>query len=472
MKFEVHLNNHEDETIVLSEKEIDGKKIWTGKVNGYEESGYDVSIYITDDNKIAVKKGSNITSSDNDIREDFLANLLEIKELSLENELLGLENNTDDLEVAEKLKPYDPELIRVDTKNMSISYVYDMMTNDDGDLDLSPDFQRNFVWSDITRKSRLIESILLRIPLPVFYLAQDNFGVLQIVDGVQRLSVIKAFLSNEFKLKNLEYLEDCEGCYFNKKSKNDKKLKVLDEKYIRRIRQTQLVMNIIDPQTPHEVKFEIFKRINTGGKPLNNQEIRNSFAKHEVRLLLNDLSKSNEFTFATESSVSSIRMSDQELIMRFIGFYYINVLKIDDETLKYKGNMNQFLDDTLEVLNKESVQNINRIKQAFLNSMNIASYLFGKYAFRKCMTEHLKKGAKKQLINRTLFTSISVLLSEYNYSEIKGLIEKDGLVRPLASEIEKLESLFDSITYGTSDRKRIDQTFDKVKEIIDSNLKE
>ncbi len=466
MKFDVLLINQEKKMIVLSEKEIDGKKIWTGTVDGYEESSYNISIFIDDNNIISIEKGSNIASSDNDIKEDFRSNFLEIKELSLENELSGLEPTDDTSEIIEKLQPYDPELIRVETKNMSISYVYEMMISAHGDLDLSPNFQRNFVWTDITRKSRLIESILLRIPLPVFYLSQDHSGILQVVDGVQRLSVIKAFLGNEFKLKNLEYLEDCEGCYF------EKGLKTLDSKYVRRIKQTQLTINIIDPQTPHEVKFEIFKRINTGGKPLNYQEIRNCFANHEVRHLLNELSTSDEFVHAIGGSVSSIRMADQELIMRFIGFYYINILNIDNNFLKYKGNMNQFLDETLDVLNKENIQNINRIKQAFLNSMNIASYLFGEYAFRKCTTKNLNIGARKQLVNKSLFTSLSVLLSEYNYNRIEDLIEKNGLVRPLALEIEKNGALFDAITSGTSDRKRIDQTFNTVKEIIDLNLKE
>lgn len=465
MKLEVLLINQEEKMIDLSENESNGNKIWTGTVDGYEEPSYKISIFIDNNNTISVKKGSNIASSDNDIKEDFRSNLLEIKERSLENELSGLESTGDTSEIIEKLQPYDPELIRVETKNMNISYVYEMMVSDHGDLDLSPNFQRNFVWTDITSKSRLIESILLRIPLPVFYLSQDNSGRLQVVDGVQRLSVIKAFLSNEFKLKNLEYLEDCEGCYFEKGSKT------LDSKYVRRIKQTQLTINIIDPQTPHEVKFDIFKRINTGGKPLNYQEIRNCFANNEIRLLLNELSTSEEFVNAIGSSVSSIRMADQELIMRFIGFYYVNVLKTENNFLKYRGNMNQFLNDTLEVLNNENIQNINRIKQAFLNSMNIASYLFGEYAFRKCTTKHLNKGAKKQLINRSLFTSLSVLLTEYNYNRIEDFIEKNGLVRPLALEIEQNEVFFVAITYGTSDKKRIDQTFNTIQEILDINLK-
>ena len=88
------------------------------------------------------------------------------------------------------------------------------MIVDDQEIDLSPDFQRNFVWLDNKRKSRLIESIMLRIPLPVFYFSQNDEGKMQVIDGVQRLTVIKQFLSGEFKLSKLEYLEKFNGKYY------------------------------------------------------------------------------------------------------------------------------------------------------------------------------------------------------------------------------------------------------------------
>jgi hypothetical protein len=467
MELNIFLANQEEKTIVLSENKDADKSIWTGIVDGYDGPDYKISILL-DDNDIRVDRGNNIGTSENAIIEDFRSNLLEIKKSTVENEISGFEVTEDDDNDSKsnaELKPYDPELIRVETRSMSINYLYEMMVSKHGDLDLSPNFQRNFVWTDITRKSRLIESILLRIPLPVFYLSQDDNGALQVVDGVQRLSVIKSYLNNEFKLKNLEYLDDCEGCYFDSGSKS------LNSKYIRRIQQTQLVCNVIDPQTPYKVKFDIFKRINTGGKPLNPQEIRNCLSSYEVRSLLNDLSTSTEFITATDRSISSIRMADQELIMRFIGFYYVNILNIDSNSLKYKGDMNQFLDDTLELLNREKPEIIDKIRNAFLNSMLIASYLFEKYAFRKCTTHHLHNNSRKQLINRSLFTSLSVVLSEYNINEIAHFALKGSLALPLAVELENNLWFFDAITYGTSDRKRIDATFIAVDKIITRSLK-
>jgi hypothetical protein len=450
----------------LSSKKISDGTLWRGFVDGHDDDDYCISIRTDEKNQIGEsKKGNKILSSIYDINKEFSMKFEELLDQKLENEKSGIEAIDEDSEVISEPKPYDPELIRVDTKPMSIRYVLEMMNSEHNDLDLSPDFQRNFVWTDITRKSRLIESILLRIPLPVFYLSQDNDGKLQIVDGVQRLTVIKYFLSNEFKLKNVEYLDDCEGCYFDKKgSKN------LDPKYIRRIYQTQLIFNIIDPQTPHKVKFEIFKRINTGGKPLNNQEIRNCLANPQVRSWVKKLSSSEEFIKATSGSVSSNRMADEELVMRFVGFYYIKIL--DDEKVKYKGGMKQFLDDTLELLNnEEDEEKLNMIRIAFLNSMKIAEYLFGEFAFRKCKCEHIKPSAKKQLINKSIFTSLSVLLSNYDYNEVKKKNEKMCFLIPFALELEKNQDFYNSITIGTNDQKRIEQTFSTIQNIITNNLK-
>ncbi|HHQ1259398.1 TPA: DUF262 domain-containing protein, partial [Listeria innocua] len=123
------------------------------------------------------------------------------------------EDEYDNIDSRNEIKPYDPNLIRVDQKQFTIENSVSKIGNKE--IDLNPDFQRKFVWTDITRKSRLIESILLRIPLPVFYLSEDEDGVYHVLDGLQRLTVLNSYLNNEFRLKNLEYLEEeCGGRFF------------------------------------------------------------------------------------------------------------------------------------------------------------------------------------------------------------------------------------------------------------------
>ena len=114
------------------------------------------------------------------------------------------QSGTEDSESSDTLEsnPYNPDDIKVHSKQFSIKLIYEMIENED--IDLNPEFQRHFVWNS-KQKSRLIESILLRIPLPMFYFAEDEDGKISVVDGLQRLTTIKEFMDNKFPLKNLEY---------------------------------------------------------------------------------------------------------------------------------------------------------------------------------------------------------------------------------------------------------------------------
>lgn len=228
-------------------------------------------------------------------------------------------------------------------------------------------------------------------------------------------------------------------------------------------------MNIIDPQTPLRVKYEIFKRINQGGKPLKAQEIRNCMASGTVRNFINALANSHEFNNATSGSISPMRMEDQELVLRFIGFYFVEFLYKNN--YKYSGYMDSFLDVTLDKLNTEAKENLNIIESSFLNSMRNASHLFGKYAFRKCERHHLQPGARKQFINKSLFTAWSVLLTQFDASTVEKELNKGILNIPLANKIGEYTGFYDAITYGTNDAARINTSFETARELINTYIK-
>ncbi|MCK8486686.1 DUF262 domain-containing protein [Paenibacillus sp. MBLB2552] len=362
------------------------------------------------------------------------------------------------------LVPYDPNTIRVTQARFSLREIFEMINgteHDESILDLSPDFQRNYVW-DSTRKSRLIESILLKIPLPVFYLARNNEGKYQVVDGVQRLSVINQYFSNGFSLRNLEYLKnECDKKFFQKDPKVS-----LHPKFVRQLRSYQIDCNIIEPDTPHRVKSDIFKRLNTGGRSLNSQEIRNSILRKDSRDFIRKLAKSPEFVTATNRSINVKRMMDQELVTRYIGFYFLYKDIGITNKLKYNGIMDEFLDNVVEVLNSDYKKiPFNQLEADFKKSMSNAYILFKDYAFRKVKLDYSK--FPKNMVNKSLFTAFSVLLSNFSSDEVKN---KGILITEFAKYLEDNEYLYDSITNGTNDKARIDTTFLLIDQFLISNI--
>jgi hypothetical protein len=222
-----------------------------------------------------------------------------------DNKPTGIEVENDGHE-PEKIQPWDPDLIRVHTKHFSLRQIVDMIQ--DGDIDLAPDFQRLYVWHN-WQKSSLLESILLGIPLPSFYFNEQEDGTMQVVDGLQRLTTIYDFARGKDKptLGAVNYLKEVEGLSFEQ----------LGATFRRRMNNTQLVVHVIDPQTPSRVKFDIFRRINTGGSPLSSQEIRHCMSLTRSRSFLYRLAQSDSFEQATGGSLKNhIRMGDREAVLR------------------------------------------------------------------------------------------------------------------------------------------------------------
>lgn len=360
--------------------------------------------------------------------------------------------------------PYDPEKIKVRSDKIPVTLIAQMINN--GDIDLNPDFQRNLVW-DHLQKSRLIESILLRIPLPMFYFAEDKEGKLSVVDGLQRISTIKEFMDNKFPLKNLQYLEEsCGRRYYQTSGKK----KGIDAKYLRWFNLTNLSANIIDPTSPYKVKYDIFRRINTGGRPLNNQEIRNCLTGQGLRDTLKEMANLPEFKAATDNSIKSKRMDDQEIALRFLQFY--NMVEKNNSIDSYSGYMDSSLDEFTELNNKTKKQELAKYILYFSKAMQNAEYLIGrKYAFRKIIPKDIVPGAYKQLINKALFVCISILLANYDPSRIKQLNTEQSLLEPLASKIIEDRELFNYLSYGTNGRNNLIYTFKILKELFENQIK-
>ncbi|TZF99264.1 DUF262 domain-containing protein (plasmid) [Chryseobacterium panacisoli] len=353
-----------------------------------------------------------------------------------EKELLEIINGVENDEI-EEIQPFDPEKISIDTKTITMEACLRRL--EQKTIILNPDFQRNEVWTD-DKKSRLIESLILKIPLPMFYVSADENNIFYVVDGLQRLSTIRDFILGKnylennkanlkgqgFKLSNLEFW----GKNFNDKIFNDLPIHIYN-----RILETEFTFTVINPGTPEDVKRNIFKRINTGGEPLTQQEIRHALYTGPSTIFLQTLSHSKEFLSATDNSVKSSRMMDRELILRALAF------TIRDLNSYPKNNdMDTFLSDSMRIINvfnkneltnqdvkfKLSINNeelietnLDLIEQKFKISMRRAKDLFGEHAFRKSYP-----GKRRTPINKGLFEVWCTLLSNINQKQF-DLLKKN-----------------------------------------------
>jgi hypothetical protein len=315
-------------------------------------------------------------------------------------------------------------------------------------INLDTDFQRKrSLWDDKT-KSQFIESLMLRIPIPPFYFDGTDDDNWLVIDGLQRLSAIKEFvIDKSLKLTELEYFTDYNGCGYD----------ALPYSYVRRIDETQFSLYLLMPGTPNNIKYNIFKRINTPGLKLENQEIRHALYQGKSTRLLENLSETEEFIKATDGSIPKDRMLDREIILRYIGFKYLGVDRytyIDD-----------FLNQTMEYLNKRTEDEIQEIKDVFLASMECAYGIFGVYAFRRISE---KNPRKKNPINVALFESWTVELSKLSRKQQDLLVSKKDQV------INKFMDVLKDHTYSsdlnTAKYKSIKRRFEVVNSIINEVL--
>lgn len=293
--------------------------------------------------------------------------------------------------------PFDPEKIDVITRTPTVDLMLSRIRNNR--MDLQPDFQRHAgIWTQ-RAKSRLIESLLLRIPLPTFYAAEGDDESWAMVDGIQRLTTIAEFIEPStvgappMRLRDLEYLGmQC----------NDKRFEELPGRLQTRLRETELVVHLIRQGTPEEVKFNIFARINTGGLPLSQQELRHALIPGQARGILKDWAESPQFISATGNSVRSERMADREMILRFIAF------RLSDPEDYSHDDFDRFLRDAMRRLNELSPHEIAALRDEFDTAMTAALEIFGPYAFRKRDAD----GSNRRFpINKALFEAVAVNLA-------------------------------------------------------------
>lgn len=363
-----------------------------------------------------------------------------------------LEKTSSDLEVEDEdtssedapKKPYEVAKLTMETKHLSIFQA--LRKIEKKEIDLNPEFQRAFVW-DTIKQSRLIESILIRIPLPAFYLDATDQVHWSVVDGLQRLTTLHRYCREEsFKLIGLQFLTELEGIKF---SDLPPKYKVLIED------DTQLLFYNLMPGTPIEAKFTIFSRVNTGGMQLTPQEIRHALNQGKATKLLHKISLDERFKKPTNGVVESLRMSDRELILRALSFIHLGT-----DAYKKFSDLDSFLLHAMKEINKLPDRSIIALEKNFISSLEKVVTVFGKYAFRKFS----ERNGRRSPFNKALFESWIVCISKYNKKTL--ITHKESIIDRFIEEVNKWDDFVKSISSSTGSQSAVHIRFSRVAEIL------
>lgn len=362
--------------------------------------------------KLANKKEGKITSTTfydayihADYHDDDTNTMLDMQEYLTGNNVLIVVDETDTEDesdfspTVERIVPYDSTKINIVMEPLAVGSLLERLEDDEYmGIDLNTSFQRRAgLWSQ-EKKSRLIESFLLKIPLPAFYFDTSNEARWLVIDGLQRISAIKEFMVDKtLVLSGMEFFTDLNGLRFDE----------LPKQLARRIKENSIVTYRVKSGTPINVKYYIFKRLNTGGLELKPQEIRHALYQGKATTILEKLASSEIFVTTTCHSISTDRMLDQEFVLRFYAVCYYGIDK-------YQGLPEEFLNDAMNSLNKCVPEDM---IVEFENVLSIIWKIFERNSFRK-----IGLSGNRRQINKALFECWCKCIFDLNPIQRKHII--------------------------------------------------
>ncbi len=341
----------------------------------------------------------------------------------------------------DSLYPIDAVLVRNESRT-----IFDVLRRiDQNQYVMDPDFQRDLAW-DPEKQSKLIESVIMRIPLPVFYLAEDNAGRMVVLDGLQRLTTFQLFVKDELTLR----LPDRDGL-------DGKRFSNLPSKLKNRVEDCNLTFYILDWKVPERARLDIFERVN-GGVPLTRQQMRNSLFMGESTRFLRDEVNTELFRDATGGSLNRKTMRDREFVNRFCAFQILS----DHE---YRGDMDDFLAKCLHKMNAMAAPDLERLSNEFRTGLSNNLNLFGRHAFRRRgSNEH---GDRRSLLNASLWDVMSTGLSRYSCEVVSARTDP---IRKAVDDLLRDEGFISSITYGPNNARMVRHRFQMSRRVFEEVL--
>ncbi len=367
-----------------------------------------------------------------------------------------MNNETIDIELLDETSSldvlFDPNQINIVSPPMNVGDIIDMLEN--GEIMLDTEFQRlPDLWDNI-KKSRFIESLLLKLPIPKFYFDGHDDNKWRVIDGLQRISTFKSFMKDTMRLQGLEFLKEYENKTFDE----------LPRELQRRIKSSALTVHILEKGTPDVVKFLLFSRINQGSLLLTPQEIRNAMHQGKASDLVKELvNGSNEtgqsFVRVTEGKIPTKRMQDRDFAARFVSFYLLGYEN-------YKPDLDSFMNAGMSAINNLSANEAERLKSDFQKAMLTAYALFDNDAFRK----RFNANDHRKPINKALFEVLSVNLAKLNDSERAIVLEQSVFFKEKLMRLHHTTKFIRSITQGTALKENVEIRFKAIQDLIKETL--
>jgi hypothetical protein len=393
-----------------------------------------------------------------------------MKEVGLDDFELGDEDEIestigeDDFDPSDDIvKPFAPKDIKIIVEPKTIDHLVSRLKHNE--IDLNTEFQRKGnLWS-IDKQCRLIESIMLRLPLPAFYFDASDDNNWLVVDGLQRLWSLKNFIVNDLpekqeeksgiSLTGLEILTE----YNN----NNVTYSALNRTMQRRISETPITTYLIQPGTPKKVKYNVFKRINSGGLGLNPMEIRNALNQESENNykspahFLRDLSENEKLRKILH--LQDKRMEDRELILRAYSF-------INKMYYEYEKPLSVFLDDSIESLNSKSKEELIKIETGIIEAIQFQKDLFGVHIFSRSIIT-----SGKRRINSALFEVWVSEIYKLNYEQRENLIKSRNQLIADYRELFNRIDFSNSVVNSTSGKGAVKIRFEAIRSLIQKYIK-
>lgn len=400
----------------------------------------------------------------------------------------GKENKKVMLSEEEINEKYEIGEARIVTEQGAIKLplVKDVFTN--GKYDRKPIYQRRITW-DNKKRSRLIESFIINIPVPPIFIYEVEYGKYEVMDGLQRISAIMDFYDNEYALEGLT-----EWPELNTKKYSELPKKIKEGIDRRQISVVSLLKESAKSQEQEQrMKRMVFERLNTGGVKLEDQEIRNALYNGEFNKLCKELSTNTTFRklwgipvsvdednntkelyqldtvdsldVADELALNNLymRMYDVELVLRFFAMRHIN---------EYSGQLSDFLDKCMIFGNTILEENSDRgdvLKELFINTIEIANKMFGDKAF--CQYKEIRNQFKWSKPQKMIYDSLMLALTKYDINSVPN--NNKLITQYMEKAYKQNEEMFNGKKQSKTDILNRADFFEKiVQNILEGNMDE